>query len=63
MKKSNILLIIGYVMIIAAIVFIIFAFNHPEMSFVGGNIIAYAFYTIYVILIVTIFITAKKRKN
>ena len=40
MKKS-ISRIIGVIMLIVAIVFIVFALNHPEMSFPWNNIVNY----------------------
>lgn len=58
MRKSKVFLIVGCVMVLAAIIFIIFAMNHPEMIFIGGNTVAYPIYIVYVIITVIMFIMA-----
>ena len=48
MKKS-ISRIIGVIMLIVAIVFIVFALNHPEMSFPWNNTITWLLYGLYTV--------------
>jgi protein-S-isoprenylcysteine O-methyltransferase Ste14 len=62
MKKSNAFLIIGCVMILVAVIFIIFALSHPEMSFTVSNDVTYTIYVVYLIVTAVMLITAK-RKN
>ncbi len=62
MKKSNIFLGLGWFMVIAAVVFIIFGKSHPEMSFIWSNVVTYSIYILYVIITAVMFIMAKKSK-
>ena len=52
MKKS-ISRIIGLIMLIIAIVFIMFALNHPEKSFPWNNTITWLLYGVYFFVIVS----------
>ena len=61
MKKS-ISRIIGVMMLIVAIVFIVFALNHPEMSFPWNNTITWLLYGLYVLVTVVLFIATKMKK-
>ena len=61
MKKS-ISRIIGVIMLIVAIVFIVFALNHPEMSFPWNNTITWLLYGLYVLVTVVLFIAPKMKK-
>ena len=61
MKKS-ILRIIGLIMLIIAIVFIMYALNHPEMSFPWNNTITWLLYGLYVLVTVVLFIAPKMKK-
>lgn len=64
MKKSQVFLLIGCMLLVAAIVFLLFALNHPEMSFPWKNNITYTIYIIYIIAIISMFglwIKTKKR--
>ena len=61
MKKS-ISRIIGLTMLIIAIVFIMFALNHPEKSFPWSNTITWLLYGVYFLVIVVLLI-APKMKN
>ena len=45
--KRSISKIIGLTMLIIAIVFIMFALNHPEKSFPWSNIITWLLYGVY----------------
>ena len=61
MKKS-ISRIIGVIMLIVAIVFIVFALNHPEMSFPWNNTITWLLYGLYILGTVMLFIAPKTKK-
>ena len=61
MKKS-ILRIIGLIMLIIAIVFIMFALNHPEKSFPWNNTITWLLYGVYFFVIVLLLIAPKLNK-
>ena len=61
MKKST-SRIVGLVMLIIAVAFIVFALNHPEMSFPWHNTITWLLYGLYVIVIVVLFIAPKMKK-
>ena len=61
MKKS-ISRIIGVIMLIVAIVFIMFALNHPEMSFPWNNTITWLLYGLYVLVTVVLLIAPKMKK-
>ena len=55
MKKS-ISRIIGLTMLIIAIVFIMFALNHPEKSFPWSNTITWLLYGVYFLVTVVLLI-------
>ena len=61
MKKSA-SRIIGLLMLIIAVIFIMFALNHPEMSFPWNNTITWLLYGLYVLVIVVLFIAPKMKK-
>ena len=62
MKKS-ISRIIGLIMLIIAIVFIMFALNHPEMSFPwNNNTITWLMYGVYFLVTVVLLIAPKMKK-
>ena len=61
MKKS-ISRIIGVIMLIVAIVFIVFALNHPEKSFPWNNTITWLLYGIYFLVTVVLLIAPKVKK-
>ena len=61
MKKST-SRIVGLVMLIIAVAFIVFALNHPEMSFPWNNTITWLLYGLYVLVIVGLFIAPKMKK-
>ena len=54
--------IIGLVMIVIAIVFMVFALNHPEMSFPWNNIITWVLYGLYAIVTAVLLIAPTKKK-
>ena len=61
MKKS-ISRIIGVIMLIVAIVFIMFALNHPEKSFPWNNTITWLLYGVYFLVTVVLLIAPKMKK-
>lgn len=61
MKKS-ISRIIGVIMLIVAVVFIIFALNHPEKSFPWNNTITWLLYGVYFLVTVVLLIAPKMKK-
>ena len=61
MKKS-ISRIIGLTMLIIAIVFIMFALNHPEKSFPWSNTITWLLYGVYFLVTVVLLIAPKIKK-
>ena len=60
MKKS-ISRIIGLIMLIIAIVFIMFALNHPEKSFPWSNTITWLLYGVYFLVTVVLLIAPKMK--
>ena len=60
MKKS-ISRIIGLIMLIIAIVFIMFALNHPEKSFPWSNTITWLLYGVYFLVAVVLLIAPKMK--
>ena len=61
MKKS-ISRIIGLTMLIIAIVFIMFALNHPEKSFPWSNTITWLLYGVYFLVTVVLLIAPKNEE-
>ena len=61
MKKST-SRIIGLLMLIIAVIFIMFALNHPEMSFPWNNTITWLLYGLYVFVTVVLLIAPKLKK-
>lgn len=61
MKKST-SRIVGLVMLIIAVAFIVFALNHPEMSFAWNNTIIWLLYGLYILVTVVLFIAPKMKK-
>ena len=54
--------VIGLLMILVAIVFVLFALNHPEMSFPWSNTITFTLYGMYALVMVVLLIVPKKKK-
>ena len=61
MKKSA-SRIIGLLMLIIAVIFIMFALNHPEMSFPWNNTITWLLYGLYILVTVMLLIAPKTKK-
>ena len=60
MQKGNIFFGIGLLMIVVAIGFLIFALNHPEMSFPWSNRITDVIYAVYLVATVFMFCISKR---
>ena len=54
--------IIGVIMLIVAFVFIMFALNHPEKSFLWNNTITWLLYGVYFLVTVVLLIAPKMKK-
>lgn len=54
--------IIGLIMVVIAIAFVVFALNHPEMSFPWSNTITWVLYGVYAIVTVILLIAPTKKK-
>lgn len=55
MKRSSFFLTVGILMLAAAAGFVLFALNHPEMSFVWPNSVTYTIYLIYFAVMLVMF--------
>ena len=60
--KKNVSRIIGLVMVAIAVAFVIFALNHPEMSFPWKNTITWVLYGLYAIVTAVLLIAPTKKK-
>ena len=60
MKKIS--RIIGLLMVVIAIAFVVFALNHPEMSFPWSNTITWALYGVYALVTAILLIAPTKKK-
>ena len=54
--------IIGVIMLIVAIVFIMFALNHPEKSFPWSNTMTWLRYAVYFLVTMVLLIAPKIKK-
>ena len=60
--KKNVSRIIVLVMAIIAIAFVVFALNHPEMSFPWSNTVTWVLYGLYTIVMVVLLIAPTKKR-
>ena len=60
--KKNFSRIIGFLMAVIAIAFVVFALNHPEMSFPWSNTITWGLYGVYAVVAVIFLIAPTKKK-
>ena len=44
--------IIGLIMLVVAVIFLVFAMGHPEMSFSWSNSVTYVLYIVYLVAMV-----------
>ena len=61
-NKKKFFYIIALAMLIVALIFIVYALNHPEASFSWNNTITYTIYLIYLVVMIGAFIVAKYQK-
>lgn len=54
--------IIAGIMCVIAVVFFLYAINHPEASFPWSNMVTYAIYTIYLLVMLLLFIAPFRSK-
>ena len=54
--------IIGVIMLLVAIVFIMFALNHPEKSFPWSDTITWLLYAVYFLVTMVLLIAPKMKK-
>ena len=60
--KKKVSRIIGLLMVVIAIVFVVFALNHPEMSFPWSNTITWGLYGLYALVMMLLLIAPTKKK-
>lgn len=60
--KKNVSRIIGVVMAVVAIAFVVFALNHPEMSFPWSNTVTWVLYGLYAIVTAVLLIAPTNKK-
>jgi len=60
--KKTVSRIIGLVMAVIAIVFVVFALNHPEMSFPWSNTFTWVLYGLYAIVMAVLIIAPTKKE-
>lgn len=60
--KKKVSRIIGLLMVVIAIVFVVFALNHPEMSFPWSNTITWVLYGLYALVMMLLLIAPTKKK-
>ena len=53
--------IIGSIMLVIAVAFVVFALNHPEMSFPWSNTITWVLYGLYAIVTVVLLVAPTKK--
>ena len=55
--------VIACVMLLAGIVFVLFALHHPQLSWPWGNTVSYFLYLVYLIAMVVLFIAPYGKKG
>ena len=60
--KKNVSRMIGLAMAVLAIAFVVFALNHPEMSFPWSNTVTWRLYGLYAIVTGVFLIAPAKKK-
>lgn len=49
-------------MMIVVVFFLLYALQHPELVFIGGNKVAYPFYVVYLIITIAMFVLSRKNR-
>lgn len=52
---------IAWVMLIAAVIFLVYAVTHPTASFPWSNAITYALYAVYILVMLVLFVASGKK--
>lgn len=52
---------IAWVMLIAAVIFLVYAVTHPTASFPWSNTITYALYAVYILVMLVLFVASRKK--
>ena len=52
---------IAWVMLIAAVIFLVYAVTHPTASFSWSNTITYALYAVYILVMLVLFVASRKK--
>ncbi len=60
--KKNVSRIIGLIMVVVAIIFVVFALNHPEISFPWSNTITWLLYGLYAVVTMVFLIAPTMKK-
>ena len=61
MPDRKILRSIAWVMLIAAVIFLVYAVTHPTASFPWSNTITYALYAVYILVMLVLFVASRKK--
>ena len=48
-------------MLIAAVIFLVYAVTHPTASFPWSNTITYALYAVYILVMLVLFVASRKK--
>lgn len=59
--KHKIFLLIGIILTIVMVLFVLYAFQHPEMSFRCDRTITYIFYILYLIITIIMYVLYFKK--
>ena len=52
---------IAWVMLIAAVIFLVYAVTHPTASFPWSNAITYTLYAVYILVMLVLFLASRKK--
>lgn len=52
---------IAWVMLIAAVIFLVYAVTHPTASFPWSNAITYTLYAVYILVMLVLFVASRKK--
>ena len=52
---------IAWVMLIAAVIFLVYAVTHPTASFPWSNAITYTLYAVYIHVMLVLFVASRKK--
>ena len=61
MPDSKMFRSIAWVLLIAAVIFLVYAVTHPTASFPWSNTITYALYAVYILVMLVLFVASRKK--